>query len=136
MASELITHDGTVKTKELSSPGYVWFKCARWGVNDNTTGQIGWHVEYRPLAAGYKRGCEITDAMRLAVEEHYAEQQAIEQRAEDERKARFDREHEAAMQAAPLPANVARLVNRYGSSEKAWESEDEGAWAALRQHGY
>lgn len=76
--SDKITHDGTVKTNELTQPGYVSFRCDAWGLDDNTMGKIGWHVEYRPLCGDYQHDCEITEAMATAVREHYAAQQATE----------------------------------------------------------
>lgn len=131
--AELITHDGTVKTDELCSPGYVSFRCDAWGLDDNTQGKVGWHVMYRPLNSQYTDPAEVTDAMRLAVEEHYAEREAAERRQEDERRAKMAADHKAAK---PLPADVQALVKRYRTSEAAWEAEDEMAWATLNRYGY
>jgi hypothetical protein len=39
-------------------------------------------------------------------------------------------------QPAPITPEVARLLKQYGSSDRAWESEDEGAWNTLRNAGF
>lgn len=69
--SDFVSHDGTVKTNETFSPGYVWFRCDAWGLPDNTTGKVGWHVIYRPLVPLYAPA-GVTDEMRAATEKHYA----------------------------------------------------------------
>lgn len=71
----------TIKTNELMQPGYVWFECEAWGLDDNTTGKTGWHVEYMPLNAAYEHDVEITPAMAAAVREHYAAERAADKAA-------------------------------------------------------
>ena len=33
--------DNGIMTNDMSSPGYVWFDCERYGLEDNTRGRIG-----------------------------------------------------------------------------------------------
>lgn len=126
------SHDGTIRTDE-TDPGFVWARCDRWGLPDNTQGQIGWHVFYRPLAGSMYIGNElVTPALAEAIREHYAARDSARQaqRAAAEEALR-------ARKPDPLPpGRVRRLAKKYRDSEAAWESGDEAAWAVLRQHGY
>jgi len=85
------THNNTVHTDELMQPGYVMFDCAAWNLPDNTMGNVGLHVCYRPLCGDMYKGNElVTDAMKQAVREHYESRKAADEAA---KKA----EHEAFM---------------------------------------
>lgn len=129
---EFETHDGTIKTDE-TCPGYVWMRCDRWSLPDNTQGQIGWHVFYRPLAGHVYIGNElVTGRVAEAIREHYA--------ARDLKRAQQRAAAEEALRArqpeSRTPDHVQRLAEKYGDSVAAWEAGDEAAWAQLRQHGY
>jgi rubrerythrin len=90
------THDSTIRTDEICSPGNMWFRCDAWGLPDNTPGQIGWHGVYRVLDDGHRGHEHVTDAMRTAAREHYAEQERIEA----EHEVRREKAQEAADEAA------------------------------------
>jgi len=72
MDTTRLTHDGTI-----SSDGDTYsYRCDRWQAPDNTQGRCGWHVVYRPLAAGYKGHEDLTPEMLAATREHDVEMYA------------------------------------------------------------
>ncbi|MFA5379260.1 MAG: hypothetical protein WC455_26125 [Dehalococcoidia bacterium] len=88
-----MTHDGRIMTSELTSPGYVWYRCDAYGLPDNTMGKIGYHAVYRPLCKPDYIGTEVvTDQMMIDTREHY---NICEAEREAESKARFERDLEA-----------------------------------------
>lgn len=61
----------------------MWLSCEHYGLEDNTTGQTGYHCYYRPLCGDQYRGNEtVTDQMRADIGEHY-EQVRATKAAED-----------------------------------------------------
>jgi rubrerythrin len=111
-AMERESHNGNIRTSELTSPGYVWYRCERYGLNDNTMGKIGYHVCYRPLAGTMYQGNEVvTDEMAQHTREHYAEAETIEAA---EHKAQFERDlQEIEESAKRAPSLMARLICKH-----------------------
>ena len=84
---ERITHNGNIMTDDLVSPGYVFYRCSAYNLPDNTMGNVGYHVCYRPLCGDMYVGNDlVTTEMIQHTKEHYAEVKKIE---EIERKAKF-----------------------------------------------
>lgn len=106
---------GKVFNDELTSPGYVWFRCSDYpGLPDNTPDKIGYFAVYRPLSLHIRfNGHEhITDAMREDAEALYAEVAAIEQRAVHAKAMRLRRAYDV-IEAIPSAAVVElREINR------------------------
>ena len=123
---QMITHNGTVRTDEVFSPGYVWLRCDAWGLPDNTYSKTGWHIEYRPLNTMYTPAGTLPDAALTAIREHYDATRQDDSVATIAALERADR----------VPEHVKALASKYGTAAKAWEAEDEQAWALLNNHGY
>jgi hypothetical protein len=94
------THNGDIKSDPIGSPDYVWLRCSRYDLPDNTTGAIGYYVAYRPLASDWlDKGLPVTAEMRAHVREHLA---IIATQQDEARAARESR------RAAAIPAEYAR----------------------------
>lgn len=105
------THGGTIFTNESTSPGYVWFSCAEYGLPDNTMGKIGFHSRYRPLCDNYQAKEEglVSDDLKALVSAHYAEERAAEDEA---RRVRAEREWDKIRAMTPAQATTERMGDR------------------------
>lgn len=104
MAIAEFATDNGIKTNKMFSPGYVWFDCERYGLDDNTQGKIGMHVVYRPLYGpdGPYAGNEVvTEEMMAETKKHYEAQRVEEERLEAEENKRLWEEIEASKNREP-----------------------------------
>ena len=104
MAIAEFATDNGIKTNEFSSPGYVWFECKRYGLDDNTQDKIGMHVVYRPLYGpnGPYTGNEVvTEEMMAETKKHYEAQRVEEERLKAEENKRAWEEIEASRNRKP-----------------------------------
>ena len=62
-----ITHNGTVQSDELNSPGYICLDPATYGLDANHAD--GWHCAYRPLSQQSKNYID-DEAVRAVIIEH------------------------------------------------------------------
>jgi len=88
MGSDYQTHDGTIKSNETASPGWIAYCCDAWDLPDNTAGRVGWYRVYQMTDE------RMTDAMRAAGREHCAQSRAAEQAIEE---AEYERQLAAIM---------------------------------------
>ena len=117
-----------ITTDSMFSPGYVFFASAHWGLPDDTVGNVGLHVVYRPLCEGYSGHEHVTDAMRDAVRDHYARECAADEAAEQARMAAARARHErrmAVLNAIPADA-AAELQAAQIANERLWAGINEG----------
>jgi len=80
---ERITHNGTVRSDEVVSAGYVWIQCDAWGIPDGTAGKTGWHSCY----CQYQLSA-LPAAAQTAVGEHWDQVAEMEQAESEAREAR------------------------------------------------
>ena len=96
----------------LLSPGYVSLHCETYGLPDNTMGQIGYHVVYRPLALHpngtpqYQGNDLLTDAMRDDIKA------VVAQKAREAEAATQQREAETAARRATWLQHPPRPLHR------------------------
>lgn len=131
--------NGKLYSDELHAPGYVWFRCADYGLPDNTMGKVGYHVVYCPLGKGFTGHEHVTDAMREDVRALYAAEKAASEKTEVEA-VEAEKEAEAAeieeLKVVEVPAPAVAAFRKYaGSAERAWANEDERAWHLIRRYG-
>lgn len=109
------------------SPGYVSINCATSGLRDNTMGKRGRHVIY-PQYPDPELPAELLAGARAFLAAIHRLQEA---RQEAEERAAWDAEMATW---GAMPAEIRSLFGRYGSSQAAWEAEDERAWALMRRY--
>ena len=77
MSSEFTSHNGTIRST-ASRPGYVSYRCSRWGLYDNTVGDTGWHDCYWWMDRDL-----LPPAALAAGRDHVAAQHAAEEAVDD-----------------------------------------------------
>lgn len=106
--------------KRAGSPGYVFGKSA-----EGKPVEI--YIQYsHPAAVARDNGIGVEEATEMVAQA----------RAFDLAPVTVKTAPVAEATPVEVPANVAALIARYGSSEAAWEDENEGACFAMRAYGY
>jgi len=127
-----MSHDGTVESNEVMSPGYLRYRCDAWGLPPQSS---GWHNIYCPLRSDIAGHEIVTDAMREAAREHYRSVNAAEVERKAASKAAYDA-HVERLRSIDVPAEAISAYRRYGGDvERADRAEDTTSTDLLRKYG-
>lgn len=116
--------------KRAGSPGYVFGKSA-----EGKSVEI--YIQYsHPVAVARDSGITVEEATEMVAQARDFDLTGLMKSAEVPAEVIKVAEVEADQIQSEIPANVLALVAKYGTSDAAWEAEDEGACFAMRAYGY
>ncbi len=118
--------------KRAGSPGYVFGKSAEGKA-------ISIYIQYsHPVAVARDNGISVEEATEMVAQARAFDLTGLMKSAEVPAEVvEVAKAEAAADQVQPeIPAQVLALIAKYGTSDAAWEAENESACFAMREYGY
>ena len=116
--------------KRAGSPGYVFGKSAEGKA-------ISIYIQYsHPVAVARDNGISVEEATEIVAQARAFDLTGLMKSAEVSAEVIEATEVETDQVQPEIPAQVLALVAKYGTSDAAWEAENESACFAMREYGY